>query len=349
MTPLRAITRRRQPMLRIAAFAFALVSFALVSFASAAPQQERLQIQEPAPQQTQPSDAELAQGQKLLDAQDWKAATSYWRTLHERFPRHGRTLLLYAVSHHGAGDYAKSLDLHRRVSLLEDPRLVMLGQYNSACAYARLKQPEPALYTLYRAVKSGFSDVGQLKSDPDLASLRGDIRFQKLVFAMEDGEPVPVAQFKPTVRDAQLLVRAKRYPEALAALEIILERQPGLPFAVFYKGYCLHQLDRHQDALPLYVQSSAFRGPIGYVSSYNLACIHARLGARHEGKKREEQFAKAFEWLGRSFDKGYRDLDMLQKDADLESLRKDTRWPPLVQRLESILRNENKKQDGNKG
>lgn len=65
-----------------------------------------------------------------------------------------------------------------------DPDLFML-QYNLACGHARLKQVDAALASLAKAVELGYGvDAGQferLKSDPDLASLRGDPRYAAVV------------------------------------------------------------------------------------------------------------------------------------------------------------------------
>ncbi len=45
--------------------------------------------------------------------------------------------------------------------------------YNLACVHARAGQPDPAVKWLARSVELGFDDVAQMRSDPDLDSLRG--------------------------------------------------------------------------------------------------------------------------------------------------------------------------------
>ncbi|HEX4441814.1 MAG TPA: hypothetical protein VH854_17195 [Thermoanaerobaculia bacterium] len=53
--------------------------------------------------------------------------------------------------------------------------------YNVASAYALLGETDRALDALERAVSAGFRDRGLAERDPDLASLRGDARFQTLL------------------------------------------------------------------------------------------------------------------------------------------------------------------------
>lgn len=54
--------------------------------------------------------------------------------------------------------------------------------------------------------------------------------------------------------------------------------------------------------------------------TYNLACLEA-LGGENEA---------AFEWLTYSVETGYMDPAWMQEDPDLESLRSDERFAPLV-------------------
>jgi hypothetical protein len=53
--------------------------------------------------------------------------------------------------------------------------------YNAACAKARAGDKKGALGLLERAVGSGFNRPSFMASDPDLASLAQEPRFQALV------------------------------------------------------------------------------------------------------------------------------------------------------------------------
>ncbi len=59
-----------------------------------------------------------------------------------------------------------------------------IGKYNLACAYARNGDKQKAL-DLLEAVASGPGLPGPIANDPDLASLTGEPRFQKLVAASQ--------------------------------------------------------------------------------------------------------------------------------------------------------------------
>ena len=64
-----------------------------------------------------------------------------------------------------------------------------------------------------------------------------------------------LARFQPAVVDylkAQLLVAGKRYAEALAALERVMELQPARPALLLQKADLYQRLGRWNDALPIY-------------------------------------------------------------------------------------------------
>ena len=63
-----------------------------------------------------------------------------------------------------------------------------LAYYNMACAYARLKNIDKAFEMLGKAIDEGFANRNSLETDADLAVLRSDARFAKLL------ERVPAQQ-----------------------------------------------------------------------------------------------------------------------------------------------------------
>ncbi len=80
------------------------------------------------------------------------------------------------------GDSVRALELAER-SLAIDPEDPML-LYNVACTYAVLGKPEEAMECLERAVDKGFGHREWIDHDPDLNSLRDNLRFQALSQAM---------------------------------------------------------------------------------------------------------------------------------------------------------------------
>lgn len=61
------------------------------------------------------------------------------------------------------------------------PQLRADALFNAACVYARAGQKKEALDALGGAVKAGFKQKGMIVTDPDLASLRAEARFQEIV------------------------------------------------------------------------------------------------------------------------------------------------------------------------
>jgi len=59
--------------------------------------------------------------------------------------------------------------------------------YNLACSLALCGRPDAALDALEEAVAKGYDDAPHMQSDPDLASLRGDARFQELAARLSRG------------------------------------------------------------------------------------------------------------------------------------------------------------------
>ncbi len=57
--------------------------------------------------------------------------------------------------------------------------------YNLACSYALLGRKEEAFSELRKSVRLGYSDPAHMRADPDLASLRQDPRFEKILALLE--------------------------------------------------------------------------------------------------------------------------------------------------------------------
>jgi tetratricopeptide (TPR) repeat protein len=55
------------------------------------------------------------------------------------------------------------------------------GEYGKGATYAAMKQTDKAFESLDKAMQQGYADPDGLSGDPNLASLHGDARFEKLV------------------------------------------------------------------------------------------------------------------------------------------------------------------------
>jgi hypothetical protein len=93
-----------------------------------------------------------------------------------------------------AGDYQRAaalLEEHLR-HWPDEPDMI----YNLACAYCRLGEAEKAGQALLRAVKAGFRDFEHMRTDPDLAAIRGEELFQAILEAARRVDASPEATLK---------------------------------------------------------------------------------------------------------------------------------------------------------
>ena len=78
-----------------------------------------------------------------------------------------------------AGEFQKGLELDLKLAQLKPENETI--RYNLACSYALTGQTDNAIRNLSKALDLGYNDVKHLCEDHDLAPLKGDPRFQKLV------------------------------------------------------------------------------------------------------------------------------------------------------------------------
>ena len=79
--------------------------------------------------------------------------------------------------------YEEGLQVDLKLSRLRpnDPTV----NYNLACSYALLKNIDASLDALEKAVELGYNDVCHIERDKDLAHLRADDRFKRLIKKMK--------------------------------------------------------------------------------------------------------------------------------------------------------------------
>jgi len=107
-------------------------------------------------------------------------------------------------------------------------------------------------------------------------------------------------------------------------LEDLLVRLGDEPDVLAQLGCLYTNAARHQDALAVDRRVVALR-PRDAVAHYNLACSYSNLGRINHG----------FKALKRALALGWRDVDHMQEDGDLENLRRDPRWSELLSVLKA--------------
>ncbi|WP_158633641.1 TPR end-of-group domain-containing protein [Tautonia sociabilis] len=115
-----------------------------------------------------------------------KAAEAY-RLLLDENPEDPLAWIRLAYATHELGDFEASVDLHRRAAEFEQNRIG--SHYRIGCALARLGRPSEAIDALEDAVEAGYYDRTRAENDPDLASLRGNERFELLLDRMAPPPP----------------------------------------------------------------------------------------------------------------------------------------------------------------
>ncbi len=90
-----------------------------------------------------------------------------------------RDWFMYGLSIHYLGQYEKAIKVFTKAQNMG--YMVHLTEYNVACGYAQLNQPEKALVHLEKAVDSEFVDYLWMKQDPDLANLHGNPEYDRIV------------------------------------------------------------------------------------------------------------------------------------------------------------------------
>lgn len=106
-----------------------------------------------------------------------------------------------------------------------------------------------------------------------------------------------------------ILMRARRWPDALAACEALRAEHPELSLGYIHGAFCLHELGRTGEAMELLQQgpASLLREPVYF---YNLGCYHAVLGNPEEAQN----------YLQMSFSMDEKFREIARYDPDLESV-----------------------------
>jgi tetratricopeptide (TPR) repeat protein/tRNA A-37 threonylcarbamoyl transferase component Bud32 len=128
-----------------------------------------------------------------------KTVTAHRAVLGAEHPETVRSMNNLAVTYAHLGRLTDALDLFEKtVALLKrtlgaDHPDTLDTMYNIACIHAmiapnapnRARETDLAMECLKQAVAAGFTNVGQIKNDPDLSSLRDRDDFRKLIATME--------------------------------------------------------------------------------------------------------------------------------------------------------------------
>ncbi len=111
-----------------------------------------------------------------------------------RSPDYVEALSALAEAYTASDLFEKGLEMDLRLARLcpQDPIVF----YNLACSQALVRQNGEALKSLELSLKLGYSDFKHMLHDPDLARLRQEPAFLKMIEALKNGEPAGTRQGK---------------------------------------------------------------------------------------------------------------------------------------------------------
>jgi tetratricopeptide (TPR) repeat protein len=171
------------------------------------------------------SDAVAAAANAAYEAKDWTKAAKLYEELSKLPDAPPRVWLRLGASLHSLNRYDQALAAFDKAT---QAGAGMFAEYGKAGVYVAMKQPEKAFESLDKAVQQGYADPEALSSDSDLASLRTDARFGKLIEqAKKNQRPCAYAaenrQFDYWLGEWNVTTTQGAIPSGNSKIELILE------------------------------------------------------------------------------------------------------------------------------
>ncbi|HKW14892.1 MAG TPA: tetratricopeptide repeat protein, partial [Candidatus Krumholzibacteria bacterium] len=193
--------------------------------------------------------------------------------------------------------------------------------YNKACARALGGKTSDALDLLEQTIAAGSVDIDHMRTDPDLAPLRNDKRFEGLcelerALDLSDSWKHDDKSWKGNEQ--------MRWQSVLTHYEDVAKDYPKLGRAWFNLGFVQLMVDQPQKSSVSFQKALdlGFRNP---TTLYNLACANARAGNQDA----------AFNYLAQAEKAGFDVANHAMSDDDLDPIKADARWRELKQRWQS--------------
>jgi tetratricopeptide (TPR) repeat protein len=131
------------------------------------------------PQAAAPVADESANANDAYQAKDWPKAAQLYGQIASQQPQNALALYRSAVSLQGLGKDEEAIAAYQKSIQAGVPPGI--GEYGIALAYASRHDTENAFQCLQKAAQDGFTQPDRLAGDQELAALRSDPRFAKVV------------------------------------------------------------------------------------------------------------------------------------------------------------------------
>lgn len=125
-------------------------------------------------------DQQLSQ---MIQSKQYAAAIEAGKKVLETAPENGAALFAVGYALHAEGKIDEALEYHKRGAAVKGPNQAVCT-YNAACALALKGDTDGAFGYLEKAAAFPSIPLNQYQTDPDLASLRADPRYEKIVASL---------------------------------------------------------------------------------------------------------------------------------------------------------------------
>ena len=231
-----------------------------------------------------------------------------------------------------------------------------------------------ALFNLNRHQEASQECAGIVANDPELkraSSVLGLAALTNLALTQDSlGRSDEASQtLRPALKTAigilynlgRFSLRAKRAVEAINFLQAAALLAPDSEDIVHGVGHALLDLKRESEAVPFLVKSTKLN-PCCTDAWYDLGLSLSRLRQRKKARlcfiktlrldpkhaaayydlacldALERKRTAAFQNLEKAVAFGFQDIRHLRRDADLRSLRRDTRWKPILAKISTLAK-----------
>jgi len=121
----------------------------------------------------------MEQANQLYSAKNWSAAAEAFAAITQTQPTNALAWLRLGISRHKLEQYAKAVEAYKHIE--DDPQLGPSALYREAASLARLNKKDDAIALLNKAVDTGLTQPVLFQQDADLALLRDNAAFKKVI------------------------------------------------------------------------------------------------------------------------------------------------------------------------
>jgi len=121
----------------------------------------------------------MEQANQLYAAKNWSASEQAFASITRSDPANALAWLRLGVSRHKQEQFAQAVEAYKHAE--NDPQVGPSAFYREAASLARLGKKNEAITSLNKAVDAGLSQPKLFEQDQDLAPLRDDPAFRKVI------------------------------------------------------------------------------------------------------------------------------------------------------------------------